>query len=66
MTPLGWLGHKPQHKQFLLNFVLLSDVLKIAGWMANSVGPGQMLYFVVSDMGLHCLLRHVCPDTKGK
>ena len=31
--------------------------LKIAGWVANSVDP---------DLGLHCLLRHVYPNTYGK
>ena len=29
--------------------------------MANSVDPDQMLCSVTSDLGLHCLLRHVCP-----
>ena len=39
--------------------------VKIAGWVANSAYPNQMLYFVVSDLYLHCLLRHVCLTTKG-
>ena len=33
-----------------------------AGWVANSVGPDQLPLSVVSDLGLHCLLRSVCPS----
>ena len=33
--------------------------------MTNSVDPDQMLHFAASDLGLHCLLRHVCPNTEG-
>ena len=33
--------------------------------MANSVDPDQMSYSVASDLGVHCLLRHVSPNTKG-
>ena len=33
--------------------------LKIAGWVANSVDPDEMLH-------LHNLLRHVCPNTDVK
>ena len=33
--------------------------------MANSVDPDQMLYSAASDLGLHCLQRPVCPNTKG-
>ena len=29
--------------------------------MANSVNPDRMLWNGVSDLGLHCLLRPVCP-----
>ena len=32
--------------------------------MANSVDPDQMPHNVASDLGLHCLLRPVCPNTK--
>ena len=32
--------------------------------MANSVDPDQMPHSVASDLGLHCLLRPVCPITK--
>ena len=34
--------------------------------MANSVDPDQMLQNVASDLGLYCLLRHVCLNTWGK
>ena len=34
--------------------------------MANSVDPDQMPHSVASDLGLHCLLRPVCPNTKDK
>ena len=33
--------------------------------MADSVDPDQMPLFVASDLGLHCLLRPVCPNIKG-
>ena len=39
-------------------FILLPvNVRKIAGWVANSVDPDQMLCSAVSDLGLHCLLQ---------
>ena len=38
-------------------------VRNIAGWVANSVDPDQMQHSVASDLGLHCLLRHVFPNT---
>ena len=31
--------------------------------MANSVDPDQMPKNVAFDLGLHCLLRTVCPNT---
>ena len=34
--------------------------------MANKVDSDQILHLAVSDLGLQCLLRLVCPDTKGK
>ena len=34
---------------------------KTAGWEANSVDPDQMPQNAASDLGLHCLLRLVCP-----
>ena len=34
--------------------------------MANSVDPDEMPYSVASHLGLHCLLRPVCPNTYGK
>ena len=33
--------------------------------MANGVDPDQTPRFAASDLGLHCLLRHVCPNTYG-
>ena len=40
--------------------------LKIAGWVANSVDPDEMPHYVASHLGLHNLLRPVCPNTYGK
>ena len=37
--------------------------LKSAGCVANSVDPDQMLQHAASDLGLHCLLMPVCPNT---
>ena len=34
--------------------------------MANSVESDETPYCVASDLGLHCLLMHVCPKTKEK
>ena len=34
--------------------------------MENCVDPDQTPHSVASDLGLHCLLRPVCPNTKGK
>ena len=36
---------------------------KDADGMANSVDPDQI---VPSDLGLHCLLRSICPKTLAK
>ena len=30
--------------------------------MANSVDPDQMRHSAVSDLGLHCLQRPICPN----
>ena len=38
---------------------------KIAGCVLKSVKSGQMPYSVASALGLHCLLRPVCPNTLG-
>ena len=40
--------------------------LKTAGYMyvANSVDPYQVLHFVASDVGLHCLCRLSVPILK--
>ena len=40
--------------------------LKIAGWVANSVDPDETPLSAASHLGLHCLLRPVCPNTYGK
>ena len=40
--------------------------LKIAGWVANSVDPDETPRSAASHLGLHCLLRLVCPNTYGK
>ena len=34
--------------------------------MSVSVDPDQMPHFVASDLGLHCLLRHICLNILGK
>ena len=39
---------------------------KTGGYVANSVDPDQMLHSAASDLGLHCLLKHVCLNTPGK
>ena len=36
---------------------------KEADGMANSVDPDQTLLQKQSDLGLHCLLRPICPNT---
>ena len=36
---------------------------KNAGLMENSADPDQTPRSAASDLGLHCLLRHVCPNT---
>ena len=33
--------------------------------MANRVDPDQMQHSAASDLGLHCLQRPICPNTKG-
>ena len=33
--------------------------------MANTVDPDQTPHSVASDLGLHCLLRPVCPYFEG-
>ena len=54
---------------FVLKFKIVhsttsQDVSKIiAGCMANSVDPDQMLHFVAADQVLHCLQRPICPNT---
>ena len=37
-----------------------------AGWVANNIDPDQKLHSLASYLGLHCLLRHVSPNTYGK
>ena len=36
---------------------------KDADGMANSVDPDQTASSEQSDLGLHCLLRPICPNT---
>ena len=36
--------------------------LKIAGRVASSVDPDEMLHFAASHLGLHCLLLFVCVE----
>ena len=36
--------------------------LNSAVQVTNSVDPDQMLQNAASDLGLHCLLRPVCPN----
>ena len=37
--------------------------LKTAEWMANSIVSDQTQQKAVFDLGLHCLIRPICPDT---
>ena len=41
-------------------------VCKIAGRVANSADIGQTPRPAASDLGLHCLLRPVCPNAWSK
>ena len=36
--------------------------LKYCWKVANSVDPDQTPHIVASDLGLHCLLRPICPN----
>ena len=36
---------------------------KTVGGVANNVDPDQMPHSVASDLGLHCLLRLISPNT---
>ena len=40
--------------------------LQIAGWVANSEDPDETPQNAASHLGLHCLLRPICPNTYGK
>ena len=40
-------------------------MLKTDGQVANTVDADQMLHSAASDLGLQCLLRHVCPNIMG-
>ena len=40
--------------------------LKIAGQVANCVDPDDTPWSATSHLGLHCLLRPVCPNSYGK
>ena len=52
-------------KKSTVPFHFLSMCLKITGWMTDSVDPDQMINSAASDLGLHCLLMPVCPNTWG-
>ena len=42
---------------FNKSILLSMNVCKVAGWVANSVDPDQMLHSAASDLGLHYLLK---------
>ena len=46
-------------------FLSLLCFIEISIFNANSVDPDQMPCSVVSDLGIHCLQRPICPNTKG-
>ena len=52
-----------QIRFFNKSIVIPENVCKIARCVANSVDPDQTPRSAVSDLGLHCLLRSVCPNT---
>ena len=41
----------------------LGIVRPIAVCIANSVDPDQIPHSAVSDLGIHCLQRPICPNT---
>ena len=47
----------------ILDNLLPDTVSKIAGGVANSVDPDEMSHSAASQLGLHSLLRPVCPNT---
>ena len=47
--------------------VLMFEQLQFTTWMCGkSVDADQTARSTVSNLGLHCLHRHVYPNTKGK
>ena len=56
--PLNKLVLKFEHSILLSN-----DMSETAGSVANSVDPDQMQSEAKFNLGLHCLLRLVCPST---
>ena len=44
-------------------FTLLEWIQKGGDGIANSVEPGQTAHKEQSVLGLHCLLRPICPST---
>ena len=40
--------------------------LKIDGWVANSVDQDETPRSAASNLGLYCLLRHICSNIYGK
>ena len=54
--------YKTLNKSTLLSV----DMSEIAGRLSNSVDSDQPPQNAASDLGLHRLLKSVCPNTKGK
>ena len=52
----------PLKFQQLLELLPL-DMSKNTGWLTDCVDPDQMPHSVASDLGLHCFLRPVHPNT---
>ena len=63
MQRQGKSGSAGQELRFERPYLLIIDVSKHAGRVANSVDPEQMLCSEASDMGLHSLVRSVSSNT---
>ena len=57
------LDQMPKNGQAWANIADLDQMPKNGQAWANSVDKDQMLYSVASDLGLHCLLRPIHPNT---
>ena len=65
VCPDTW-GKPPLHhtsKLWTTSFYYLLTGLKAAKWVAIDEDPDNMSHSVAYDLGLHCLLRLVCPNT---